>query len=224
VSTIFLDCETLPDLSMAPDDRRALAEGKVPANYSKPETIEKWIAENAEEAWRSTALDATRGRILCVGLIVDDGEPWVLWNEDGTLDGERVVLERLDDVLAQNHPARVVAHNGHGFDFPWLARRAMRHDLPRLSKHFKVGKPWEAKHLVDTLEVWAAPDRATRGGSLDAICRFLGLNRGANPISGADVYQRWVDGDHDAIRDHVLDDVRQLRAVHRRFVACGWWS
>jgi hypothetical protein len=68
---IFLDLETIPD--QAPGALEAIrATIKPPANYSKPDTIAKWMSDNgpleADKQWRKTALSGTSGQIICIGF------------------------------------------------------------------------------------------------------------------------------------------------------------
>jgi hypothetical protein len=222
--TVFLDCETLPALEWTDGDKARAARKAVPGTYSKPESIEKWIAENADDVWRRTALDPTRGRILAIGLAVDDGDVVIEYNEGGSLAGERKLLEWLLPHIGGDVSSTWVAHNGQSFDFRWLKRRSAKHGLYDLSKAFHVNKPWES-HLVDTLAVWNAPDRPQGGtGSMDSLCEFFGISRADNPISGAEVFDRWAAGDHEAIKAHLVDDVARLRDVYRIMQRCGWCS
>ena len=222
--TVFCDLETLPALEWTDGDKARAARKAVPGNYTKPDSIEKWIAENADDVWRRTALDPTRGRILAIGLAVDDGPVSTHYNEGGTLEGERALLEALLPHIGDNVSSTWVAHNGGLFDFRWVKRRSAKHGLYDLSRAFHVNKPWES-HLVDTLAVWNAPDRPQGGtGSMDSLCEFFGISRADNPISGAEVFDRWAAGDHEAIKAHLVDDVARLRDVYRIMQRCGWCS
>lgn len=220
--TIFLDLETLPALEWTDGDKARAARKAVPGTYSKPESIDRWIAENADDVWRRTALDSTKGRILAIGVAVDDGPVVTHYNEGGNLEGEREILLALAPMVFED--ARWVAHFGHGFDFRWLKRRAAKHGLYDLAREFHAAKPWDDR-LTDTLAVWAAPDRAQGGtGSMDALCEFFGFDRCDNPISGAEVFDRWLAGDHASILAHLRDDVARLRDVYTVMRRCGWCS
>ena len=211
MATIYLDIETLPALDWDDERKQRQVRDKVPKNYKDPEKIAQWIAEESDAVWRRTALSPLYGRILCVCVAIGDHDPHVYWS-DGTLEGERGVLIELTGLVSRLDVQ--VAHNGHGFDFPWLRKRALKHRLTGLVSMYNVQQSWKATHLVDTLEVWAGPSRDREGASLDGLAEFFGIKRD-NPISGADVYDRWVMGDHDAIKHHVKDDVRVLREVYR---------
>ena len=74
---LYLDIETLPttDQEVIEELRQSIS---APANYSKPETIQKWMDENAESALADkiakTSFDGMYGSIACICYAFDDGE------------------------------------------------------------------------------------------------------------------------------------------------------
>ena len=67
MTTLYLDIETLPvDWSDEQIDAHALA--SVPGNYTKPDSIAKWVEEHRLEQWSRTALDWRYARICAIGL------------------------------------------------------------------------------------------------------------------------------------------------------------
>ena len=161
MATIYLDIETLPALDWDDERKQRQVRDKVPKNYKDPEKIAQWIAEESDAVWRRTALSPLYGRILCVCVAIGDHDPHVYWS-DGTLEGERGVLIELTGLVSRLDVQ--VAHNGHGFDFPWLRKRALKHRLTGLVSMYNVQQSWKATHLVDTLEVWAGPSRDREDG------------------------------------------------------------
>ena len=218
--SVMIDIETLPDLDMPDDARRALVAAKVPKNYKDAAKIEAWIASHADEAWRRQALDPLHGRILCIGVWDLEGHPTCLWPVDhapGSLDAEREILHHLEGMLGRR-AQKLVAHNGVAFDFPFLRKRAMKHGMYTLAKRMCQEKPWSETH-GDTRVMWCQPSRPGAGSSLDALAEFFNIKR-HNPISGADVYDRWAAEDYVAIRKHVLDDVRVLGRLYQILQRC----
>lgn len=210
---VYVDIETLPDLDMPDEERRALV--KVPANYRDEKKIAAYVDQHAEEAWRRTALDPMRGRVLCIGVAVGDADPVCIWEET-----EAETLASFWRGLERQRQVPIVAHNLLSFDGAYLAKRALKHHLPALARRMWCAKRWGDAMHVDTLTAWQGPDYRARG-RLDDLAAFLGVDRSANPIHGSEVYDRWLSEDHDAIRAHVLDDVRTLREVHQRLRAAG---
>jgi uncharacterized protein YprB with RNaseH-like and TPR domain len=174
--------------------------------------------------------------VLMVGIAVEDADPVVIWNTtaqtwsadaevsaDEWIAGETRALRLLSSGLERYPDATIVAHNGVRFDYPFLKLRALKHAVYPLAKRLHQAKPWDV-NVADTYAAISAPDRQRKGASLDGVARYLGIDRTANPISGADVYQRFVDGDLQAIEAHCTDDIRVLREIDTRLLLAGMIS
>jgi len=240
---LYLDIETIPDGSPdyegIPDpasivvmheevepDKRLKNPEKIAADIERKRAAlqdeRREAATKARDAidqhWKIGSLEPLRGRVLCVGIAVEDGGPKVLME-----DTEEATLELLERGLVHYRAKaggrlRIWTWNGGRFDRPFLARRALKHRLYDLASMMRVAKPWEADDLYS---VWGMGNQRSRG-SLDAVCDFLGIGRDNNPISGADVLDRYQAGDLDAIREHCIDDVRVLQLIGREFDRAGW--
>ena len=80
------------------------------------------------------------------------------------------------------------AHNGKEFDFPYIARRMIIHNIELPYKLNLFGKkPWEVPHL-DTLELWKFGDYKTYT-SLKLLTNVLGIPSPKDDIDGSDVYR-----------------------------------
>lgn len=202
----YLDIET----ATQPEVLRHLALG---VQVDGPQGVVAWTAEHAADR----ALDPHGGRVICWALVTSEGheDSWI--DRSPTATSEREGLEQLQESLAVAR--QVVAHNGHAFDFPFLRARAMSVGLPGLARQVWQAKPWDDR-LVDTSDPSWCP-RPVRGGSsewrwtLDALASLLGVHR-PETIPGADVPAAWYAQRFDDILEHCRDDVRTLRAVHRR--------
>ena len=81
---------------------------------------------------------------------------------------------------------RLCAHNGKEFDFPYIARRMLKHQLELPSILQLMGKkPWEVPHL-DTLDLWRFGDYK-HYTSLALLSHFFDIPSPKDDISGADV-------------------------------------
>ncbi len=79
------------------------------------------------------------------------------------------------------------AHNGKEFDFPYIARRMIIHNIELPYKLNLFGKkPWEVPHL-DTLELWKFGDYKTYT-SLKLLTNVLGIPSPKDDIDGSQVY------------------------------------
>jgi uncharacterized protein YprB with RNaseH-like and TPR domain len=82
------------------------------------------------------------------------------------------------------------AHNGKEFDFPYIARRMLIHQiaLPKiLSLHGK--KPWEIPHL-DTMHLWRFGD-FKQYTSLKLLAHVFGIPSPKDDIDGSQVAQMY---------------------------------
>jgi uncharacterized protein YprB with RNaseH-like and TPR domain len=78
------------------------------------------------------------------------------------------------------------AHNGKEFDFPFIARRMIIHQIVLPKKLNLFGKkPWEVPHL-DTLELWKFGDYK-HYTSLKLLTHVLGVPSPKDDIDGSEV-------------------------------------
>lgn len=76
------------------------------------------------------------------------------------------------------------AHNGKEFDFPYIARRMLIHNMRLPSKLNLFGKkPWEVPHL-DTMELWKFGD-FKHYTSLKLLTHVLGIPSPKEDIDGS---------------------------------------
>ena len=76
------------------------------------------------------------------------------------------------------------AHNGKEFDFPYIARRMIVHQIELPSKLNLFGKkPWEVPHL-DTMELWKFGD-FKHYSSLQLLTSILGIPSPKDDIEGS---------------------------------------
>jgi uncharacterized protein YprB with RNaseH-like and TPR domain len=180
------------------------------------------------ERWEQTPLEALHGKVLCIGIAKDDAAPTVLWKPT-----ERETLELLDAGLAKYPGEALCAYRGIHFDFLFLARRALKYGLHRLAGRMYQPKPWGgARGHVDPYLAWAGPERNAKG-RLGDVARFIGIEV-VETVDGKRVPELWHEVAVMAydeprrvevetqIRDHVVEDVRVLREVHRAMDAAGW--
>lgn len=220
---IILDIETLqqePEVFMI----RSTAELKPPANYKKEEAIQKWLedaaASQVQELREKSSLEPLLGGTVCaVGIAVDMQEPKALMATSGDEEGESSLLRLLEAGLSRYPDHVLVTWNGTSFDMEFLRKRAIRHGLYDLARRLYQDKPWSRTH-VDLFKVWQGNNRQALG-RLRAVASFLGLDS-PDSSTGADVSRAWADGDLEAVKLHVIEDIRLTREIYWRFAAAGW--
>ena len=205
---VFIDIETLPN--MEPGAKDAI-EVKAPAQYKKPESIAKWIAENGdaekEQKWRKQALSPNEGKILSIA-----------WSFGGKTfcaisHKESEVIELLVKNLTAGLGGRPPYFIGHNvpFDLGFIWKRAI---INNIELPFKV-KP-HGRHgsdFFDTMQQW----EGFKGRiSQDRLCKLLGIKGKPDGISGANVLDHYLDGDIDGIVSYNKDDVEKVKSIYNR--------
>jgi DNA polymerase I len=77
----------------------------------------------------TTGLDAAHDRIFVIAVRDPDGATHILEAESDDPRAEAALLERLVALIAAADPDVIENHNLHGFDLPFLVRRAQRHGV-----------------------------------------------------------------------------------------------
>lgn len=231
---LYLDCETIPSQHpQARDEIRATI--KPPATHKKPETIAQWYATEAEaavdEAWRRQALDGgTHGEIISVAIVDDHERQFVRCRRPGeseaaliaeafatveawtAVDAEAMLPGRSEQFPIDDH--RVAAHNA-AFDCGFLWRRATVHGIPR-PRWLPGPMARPGRDYTCTMLAWAGYGRTV---SLDVLCRALGVPSPKNgEITGAEVFDAWLDGKAEQIAAYNLADAQAVRAVYHRLL------
>lgn len=209
--TTYFDIETAP----LPDDQleRVKPIFEAPANYKDPEKIKANIAEQ-EAAWRDrAALDATTGRVLCIGVL--DGEifdcidGFEANNEARGLKNFWMWLDTMQLALSHNVVGFAIFH----FDLPFLLRRSWVHgvQVPMIVRRSSRWQPWH-ENIQDMAELWQCGNREQRV-SLDTLAKTLGV--GAKNGDGKDFAKLYAT-DKDAAFAYLRNDLNLTRDCWQR--------
>ena len=218
---VYFDVETIPCQDASYLDKLC-EEIKAPAQYKKPESIEKWLAENREtaalEAMAKTSFDGGRGHVCTIAWAINDGPTDVARTLEN-LDYEAEALHNFFDALKGYHSLTLVGHNVAGFDIGFLRKRAicLGVKLPPAWAFPRDPKPWD-KGIIDTMHAWAG---ARDTISLDELCGILNIP-GKDGFDGSMVAEAWANGEHDKISAYCRDDVERVRKIHQKFLEAGW--
>lgn len=153
------------------------------------------------------ALDALTGRIVCIGLLFDDGKNTT---EATIIDpDETLLLERFWASLLSTDV--LVGHNILEFDLPFAKQRSWILGV-RPTRSLDMRKYYTGD-VADTMQMWTNWG-FKKGVSLDVLGQALGVGRKTG--QGADVAQWWALRDFQSIGTYCLDDVRLTYRVYRR--------
>ena len=206
VRRIFVDIETLPP------DRDA-------STISLPEEV----TACSDEEFRRLALDGDFGRVLTIGVIVEQNEQVI---HRGLLGRERqTMMFHLDEartlrgfwkLLRGFNVSRdlVVGHNVFDFDLPFLYKRSVIQRVrPTVELPFTR---YRSQPIFDTMHQWNkwSPRKFV---SLDRLAKVLGLESSKGQgIDGRLVYDRFCEGCHEEIADYCMRDVELVRESYYR--------
>jgi hypothetical protein len=221
VKRLFIDVETLPPAE----------EGRASINSALAYKLENRhcaldpgaLAGCTEEQFRRLALHAEYGRVLCVGMIVEqDGE--VVCR--GVLGRERETLKfHLDEARTlrgfwnqlrgfDGKQDLIVGHNIYDFDLPFLYKRSV---IQRVRPSVRLSfARYRSRPVFDTIKEWElwAWRPAVKLEELAEVLR-LGMTK-TEGMDGSCIYDRFLEGCHREIADYCLRDVELTREIYYR--------
>ena len=225
---LFLDIETVPgardfeDLSEGIQElwavkcRNILRKGPDELEYDE---IAATFAERA-------GIFAEFGKIVCIttGFLMrpQDGGKMMLRLKSFTNNMESSLLQDFGDVLEKhfNNPEKFAfcGHNIKEFDIPYICRRMLLNQLP-LPRMLDISgkKPWETKHMIDTLELWKFGD-IKNYTSLNLLTHIFDIPSPKDDMDGSDVAGvYWEEQDLDRIAHYCEKDVLATVQLYLRF-------
>jgi len=182
---LFLDIETVPEHANYDEmDKHVKELWDQKTKYKRKEEF------TPEEFYGRAGIWAEFGKIICisVGYFVENNSERNFRITSFSGEEKQVLIDFKQ--LLDNHffkPYHLLcAHNGKEFDFPFIARRMVIHqvELPKALDLFGK-KPWEVPHL-DTLELWKFGDYK-HYTSLKLLTNILGVPSPKDDIDGSQV-------------------------------------
>jgi 3'-5' exonuclease len=179
-------------------------------------TAGEWYEQRA-------SLHAEFGKIACIGiggLYFDEADAPFLKVKTIADHDERSILLEVSEIIGKylQNDLTLCAHNGKEFDYPYLCRRLLRHELPLPPALQLSGrKPWDIPHQ-DTLERWQFGDKR-HFIPLDLLAAALDIPGEPLPWTGEQtsvVYHQ--ERNLDKIRDHARESIVMLTQVYLRML------
>lgn len=183
---LFLDIETVPETEFYKDltaEKQELFALKT--QYQRKEEF------TPEEFYERAGIWAEFGKIVCisVGYFINFKSKDRKFRVTSFYNDEVKILQDFKNLLDNhfNKPQHVLcAHNGKEFDFPFIARRMIIHQIELPEKLNLFGKkPWEIAHL-DTMELWKFGDYK-HFTSLKLLTSILNIPSPKDDINGSEV-------------------------------------
>lgn len=218
---LFIDIETLPP----PEELRASIN---PALVSKLENRYREAqcdasAECTEEQFRRLALHAEYGRVLSIGMIVEQEGKVVC---RGVLGRERESMRfHLDEAKTlrgfwkqlrefDNRQDLIIGHNVFDFDLLFLYKRSI---INRVQPSVRLSfARYRSRPIFDTMKEWELWGWRP-GIKLGELAEVLQLSMAKiEGIDGSSIYDRFCAGCHQEIADYCLRDVELTREIYYR--------
>lgn len=225
MTILHIDIETIPSqLQWVKDDIKSKI--KPPGNIKKQESIDKWMAENAdqaaEEQWLKTSFNGAVGEIVAIAWAFDD-DPI-----NGVVRGlgqpESDLINQFNDDLKSvdvttngtKHALGKITWCGHyitGFDLHFIWQRFIVNNIVPWFDIPHNAKPW-SDSIFDTCHEWKGD---TSGfGSLDTVAKILGIEGKTDGMDGSQVWPEIQAGNTEKVLEYCKDDVRIARQVYNR--------
>jgi predicted PolB exonuclease-like 3'-5' exonuclease len=177
-----------------------------------------------QQATGSDFLPLHQHRVVAISVALRSGDSFRVWTLGDRDADEAEIIGRFFDGIERYSP-ELVSWNGSGFDLPVLHYRALKHGI-QAPRYWETGDSdrdfrynnylsrfhWRHIDLMDVLAGFQMRGRA----SLDQMAVMLGFP-GKLGMSGDKVWQRWLDGGIDDIRDYCETDVLNTYLVFLRF-------
>jgi len=183
---LFLDIETVPEVENYSDlseEKQELFDLKT--QYQRKDEI------TPSEFYEKAGIWAEFGKIVCisVGFFSNFNSTSRAFRVTSFFGDEVKILNDFKNLLENhfNKPQHLLCgHNGKEFDFPYIARRMIIHQIALPEKLNLFGKkPWEIPHL-DTMELWKFGDYK-HFTSLKLLTSILKIPSPKDDISGSEV-------------------------------------
>lgn len=218
---LFIDVETLPP----PEEARASINPALVfklENRHCPSQSDVGVG-CTEEQYRRLALHAEYGRVLSIGMIVEqDGEivcHGVLGRERQSMRfhmDEARTLRGFWNQLRGFDEKRdlIIGHNIYDFDLLFLYKRSVIHRVqPSVRLSFAR---YRSRPIFDTMKEWEL--WAWRPGiKLEELAEVLQLGiTKSGGIDGSRIYDRFCEGYHQEIADYCMQDVEIAREIYYR--------
>ncbi len=188
----------------------------------------------------TTGLDAEHDRIFMIAVRTPDGRTQLLEAPSDNDAGEVALIRQLVDVVQRADPDVIENHNLHGFDLPFLDRRArklgvslslgrvasrtlsqraaLRGAVSSFDASRRVRFIAPGRELIDTLDAVRRYDFSARdlpGHGLKAVARHFGIAGPARELIPGDQIATVYRTDPDRVRRYATADVEEVAALAR---------
>ena len=179
----------------------------------------------------TTGLTPERSRIFMIAVRHASGRDQVLEAADEGDAAEAELIRRLVATVTESDPDVIENHNLHGFDLPFLVKRAQVQRVPlglgrlpslgvrtRAARRDQVRYVLPGRECIDTLDAVRRYDFAIRelpGHGLKAVARHFGLSGPDRELIRGDQVRATYRIDPERVRRYATADVTEVAALAR---------
>lgn len=216
MNVFSFDIETIPDVELGRkiyglDDLTDKQVGYVMQTRRREETGSEFLSLEQQ-------------RIVAISVALRSRDGFKVWSLGDSNASEAEIIQRFFDGIEKYTPD-LVSWNGSGFDLPVLHYRALRHGIAA-PRYWEIGDEdssfkwnnylnrfhWRHTDVMDVLSGYQGRGRA----SLQNVAMLLNLP-GKLGMSGDKVWDCWLEGGIDQIRNYCETDVLNTFLVYLRF-------
>lgn len=214
---IYFDIETIPTQSEHLKNH-IQTNLTPPANYKKQETIDAWIEENKEAAYRKTALNGGFGQIVCIGYAINNNDVRTIYFDDWATSEIEILKTFFNELIECYRPSaditpHFIGHNIENFDLRFIYQRAIVLGIKPPSFLPLNSKSYNNMYIFDTMTEWAGKRNYV---SLNEVCLSLGIPTKGDEIDGSKVWDFVQAGELKRVAEYCADDVEKVRAIYKR--------
>ncbi|WP_334320407.1 ribonuclease H-like domain-containing protein [Gilliamella apicola] len=214
---IYFDIETIPTQSEHLKNH-VQTNLTPPANYKKQETIDAWIEENRDLAYRKTALNGGFGQIVCIGYAINDNDVRTIYFDDWATSESDILKTFFNELIECYRPSaditpHFIGHNIENFDLRFIYQRAIVLGIKPPSFLPLNSKSYNNMYIFDTMTEWAGKRNYV---SLNEVCLSLGIPTKGDEIDGSKVWDFVQAGELKRVAEYCADDVEKVRAIYKR--------
>lgn len=185
----------------------------------KPETVAQKYEEYKTTAWQDfqdhAALSACTGQVVAIGLQSAKGVKILAGDEADVIKAFWALVNK-----AMSGKRRMIGHNIHGFDLPFMVRRSWMLGIDTPENLRNSGRYW-SDTFTDTMQAWCFGSNQERI-SLDKLSRALGGHgkpEGEDACTGATFAKLFLSGDPELKKKaeaYLTNDLAMTWAVAER--------
>ena len=216
MNVFSFDIETIPDVELG----RKL--------YGLDDLTDKQVGyvmqTRRREETGSEFLSLEQQRVVAISVALRSRDSFKVWSLGDSNASEAEIIQRFFDGIDKYTPD-LVSWNGSGFDLPVLHYRALRHGIAA-PRYWEIGEEdssfkwnnylnrfhWRHVDVMDVLSGYQGRGRA----SLQNVAMLLNLP-GKLGMSGDKVWDCWLEGGIEQIRNYCETDVLNTFLVYLRF-------